>query len=100
MKKLKIVLHQNAISDLDDIWLYTFHNWSKEQADRYLSLIYKEIDFLSTKPKSGKSIDYLRIGYRTSQVKSHIIFYRFSSTEIEIVRILHGSMDIPNRLEE
>ena len=45
MKKLKIVLHQNAISDLDDIWLYTFHNWSKEQADRYLSLIYKEIDF-------------------------------------------------------
>ena len=100
MKKLKIVINQNAIQDLEDIWFYTFKNWSVEQADRYHNLIYKEIDFLASKPMSGKNIDHVRNGYRSSQIKSHIIFYRLSSTELEIIRILHSSMDIPNRLNE
>ena len=100
MKKLKIVINQNAIQDLEDIWFYTFQNWSVEQADRYHTLIFKEIEFLSTRPKSGKNIDQIRNGYRSSDIKSHIIFYRFSSIEIEIIRILHNSMDIPNRLNE
>ena len=34
MKKLKIVLHQNAIQNLEEIWFYTFQKWSIEQADR------------------------------------------------------------------
>lgn len=98
MKKLGIVLHQAAISDLEEIWLYTLESWSVEQADRYHELLFKEIEFLSRKPTSGKSISDLRAGYFSSKVKSHFIFYKFSSDELEIVRILHESMDIPNRL--
>jgi len=98
VKKLSIVLHQAAISDLEEIWLYTLETWSVEQADRYHELLSKEIDFLSRKPISGKSISDLRAGYFSSKVKSHFIFYKFSSVELEIVRILHESMDIPNRL--
>ncbi len=98
MKKLSIVLHQAAISDLEEIWLYTLETWSVEQADRYHDLLFKEIEFLSRKPNSGKSISDLRAGYFSSKVKSHFIFYKFSSTELEIVRIIHESMDIPNKL--
>jgi len=37
-------------------------------------------------------------GYR---VGKHVIFYRIiSAGEIEIVRILHGSMDLKNRIRE
>ncbi len=100
MRKLKIVILEEAIQDLEEIWYYTFKTWSYEQADRYHSLITDEINFLSLKPKSGKVLDHIRKGYRSSKVKSHYIFYRFSTTEIEIVRILHESMDIPNRLNE
>jgi toxin ParE1/3/4 len=100
MRKLKIIYLEAAIIDLEEIWLYTFMNWSQEQADRYHSLITKEIEFLATKPTAGKIIDHLRKGYRSSKVKSHYIFYRITSTEIEIVRILHENMDIPNRLNE
>lgn len=98
MKKLKIVLHENAIADLEDIWLYTLETWSLEQADRYYDLLIKEIDFLSKKPKSGKNLSSLRPGYYSSKVKSHFIFYKFSATELDVIRILHESMDIPNRL--
>ena len=100
MRKLKIIILEDAIHDLEEIWFYTFTTWSLEQADRYHSLIIKEIEFLATKPESGKMLDYLRIGYRSSKIKSHYIFYRFNSTELEVVRILHESMDIPNRLND
>ncbi len=96
--KLKVFFHEEALSDLEEIWLYTFETWSLEQADRYYELIIKEIDFVSMKPKSGKSLNALREGYYSTKVKSHFIFYKFSSTELEIVRVLHESMDIPNRL--
>ena len=100
MRKLKIVFHEAALQDLDEIWYYSFKTWSPEQADRYLLLITHEVEFLATKPKSGKPLDHLRKGYRSSKVKSHYIFYKSSSNEIEIVRILHESMDIPNRLND
>lgn len=98
MKKLKIIFLEEDIADLEEIWLYTFKTCSLEQADRYYDLIIKEIDFLSRKPQSGKALHYLRPGYHSSKVKSHFIFYTFSSTELEVIRILHESMDIPDRL--
>ena len=98
MKPLKIVFHEQAITDLEGIWLYTFETWSLEQADRYHELIFKEIKFIATRPAYGKNQNHLRQGYRSSQVKAHIIFYKYSDSEIEVVRILHEKMDILNRL--
>ena len=100
MKKLKIIFLEKALEDLEEIWLYTLQNWSLEQADRYHNLIYKEIELLARKPIFGKDMSHLREGYRSSKIKSHLIFYKYSSLEIEIIRILHDSMDIPNRLND
>lgn len=100
MKTLKVVFKEQAIFDLEDIWLYTFHKWSLTQADRYHSLLIKEIEFLAAHPKSGKDQHHIREGYRSSKIKSHIIFYRIFENEIEIIRILHERMDIANRLAE
>lgn len=46
-------LSKESENDLENIWLYTFENWSAEQADRYLNLIIDEIEYLSQKPESG-----------------------------------------------
>lgn len=100
MKVLKVILQEDAINDLEEIWFFTFQTWSMEQANRYHELIYKEIKYLASLPGSGKDLNHIRNGYRSSKVKSHIIFYKYSSSEIEIIRILHENMDIPNRLED
>lgn len=100
MKALKVVFKEQALFDLEDIWVYTFHTWSLTQADRYHSIIVKEIEFLATHPKSGKDQNHIRAGYRSAKVKSHIIFYRVLETELEVIRILHDRMDIPNRLND
>lgn len=91
-----------ASEDIENIWLYTFENWSLEQADRYVNLIFDEIEYLANNPKSGKDFNHIRKNYRSSKVKSHIIFYRLvdEQNNIEIIRVLHQRMDIENRLNE
>lgn len=91
-----------AQQDLENIWLYTFENWSAEQADRYLNLLIDEIAYLAKKPESGKDFGHIRKGYFRSQIKSHLIFYKVNNQQklIEIIRILHQKMDIDSRLNE
>ena len=98
---MKYEISVKANKDIDKIWLYTYENWSLELADRYYNLIMDEIEYISKKFESGKSMEHLRKGYRSSKVKSHIIFYKKSEKNIvEIIRVLHSRMDFENRLNE
>jgi toxin ParE1/3/4 len=101
MKRRAYKISNQALIDLEQIWLYTFKNWSIEQADRYYNLLISEMEYVSQNQESGKSMNHIKNGYRASKVKSHLIFYKTSSeSEIEIIRILHERMDIENRLKE
>lgn len=98
---MRYSISEKANQDIEKIWLYTFENWSLEQADRYYNLILDEIEYISEHFESGKSVDYIKKGYRASIVKSHIIFYKKSRRNIvEIIRVLHQKMDIENRIGE
>ena len=93
-------LTKEAVKDLEEIWFYTFEKWSVEQADRYYNLIMDEIGFIASNPLLGRSIDYIKQGYRSSMVKSHVVFFTMHDDgTILIVRILHQSMDIENSLK-
>ena len=91
---------QEANRDIENIWLYTYENWSLEQADRYFNLIMDEIEYLAKNPESGKDYSDVRKGYFRSRIKSHFIFYKINrmKEEIEIIRVLHQRLDIESRL--
>lgn len=94
-------ISKKANEDINNIWLYTFENWSQKQADRYYNLILDEIEYIADNFETGKSIKYLRKGYFKTKVKSHIIFYKKTQKDtIEIIRVLHQMMDIDNKLSE
>lgn len=97
---MKYVISNEATSDLEAIWLYTNETWSSTQADRYLNLIFDEIESISSDPAIGRDYGHIREGYYQSRVKSHFIFYRINKekNQVEIIRILHQMMDIENRL--
>jgi toxin ParE1/3/4 len=100
MIKLVLNVSSEALSDLEKIWIYTYNKWSKEQADRYYSLLIEEIEFLQSNYNTGKSAEYIRPGYRVSFVKSHIIFYKVADDQkLEIIRILHQSVNIDKWLK-
>lgn len=95
-------ISKQAEIDLENIWLYTFEEWSLEQADYYFDLIMDEIEYISKNPKSGKDYSNVRKGYFRSRMKSHFIFYRINLKEekVEIIRILHQKMDVDSHINE
>jgi len=100
MSTNKYRISAQAIEDLNAIWVYTLHKWSKKQADRYYNLLINEIEFISDNYLIGKSVAQTRKNYRVTKVNSHLIFYRKLENDIvEVARILHERMDIKKQLE-
>lgn len=96
---MNLRISKQAQTDLIDIWEYTFNKWSLEQADKYYLILVEAMKMLLKEPNMGKSYEKIRKNYRGLQTKSHIIFYKISSQgELEVIRILHQNMDIPNKL--
>jgi len=98
MKRAKYRISETAIKDLNGIWEYTLLNWSKEQADRYYSVIMNEIEFISENTTSGKPMGHVKEGYLVVYVKSHMIFFKRNEGLVEIIRILHQKMDFESNL--
>ncbi len=99
MKKAKYRISAIAIKDLDEIWEYTFINWSKDQADRYHNLIINEIEFVAENRTSGKSMEHVKKEYLVTYVKSHMIFFKRNKGILEVIRVLHQKMDVESNLK-
>lgn len=95
----KFYLSNKAVEDLNNIWDNTVKTWSENHAEIYYSLLMDSCQELANKPNQGKSYDVVEknvLGFKTGE---HIIFYQIVSLkEIEVVRILHGMMDLKNHL--
>ncbi len=86
-----------AESDLEDIWLYTFEQWSVKQADSYYNEIIAVIEQLASGRRNGRYTE-IRRGYLQCRAGRHLIFFRHLDEEIEVIRILHHSMDFERHL--
>ncbi len=96
----KYFLTNKAVDDLSNIWNYTYNVWSEKQADKYYNQLIDYCQDISENPKLGKRYDEIDsniLGYKANQ---HIIFYRIKQQDIEIVRILHGKMDLKSKMRE
>lgn len=90
---------RKAVEDLTEIWNYTFETWSEKQADKYYNLLLSACNELAKKPDLGKKYEIISVGLLGYKSGEHIIFYSIlSKNEIEIIRILHGRMDLKSQL--
>ena len=93
MIELKMIISDQAIYDLEDIWLYIATD-SPAAADKFIDFLYKKCELLKSAPEMGRNRDELLPGIRSFVVHNYIIFYRIKEKYIEIVRILSGYRDI------
>ncbi len=90
---------QKAVEDLTEIWNYTFEAWSEKQADKYYNLLLSACAELAKKSNLGKKYEIVSAGLLGYKSGEHIIFYSIvSKNEIEVIRILHGMMDLKSQL--
>lgn len=97
----RYVLTPAAQADLEGIWDYTALNWGQDQAERYTTEIRNALDGLVAGTRRARSIAEVKPGYSKYAVGSHVLFIRASQAgNIEVVRILHGRMDVKARLDQ
>jgi toxin ParE1/3/4 len=92
-------LSRQARADVEEIWSYTARRWSEEQAARYIGEIKAACKDLADGVRQGRPID-VADGYLKLPVRSHFVIYRLTQDgDLDVVRILHQRMDVPERLQ-
>ncbi|HWV14874.1 MAG TPA: type II toxin-antitoxin system RelE/ParE family toxin [Cellvibrio sp.] len=89
------ILSPEAESDLGDIFDYTQQQFGIDQAATYLSELEENFMRLIANPQLGRERNEICEGLRSLTPSSHVIFYRTHDDHIRIIRILHGSRDLP-----
>ena len=92
------VLSPRAKADIEDIWSYTAEKWGGAQAESYILGLKRGIETIAGDPRRGRPCDDLRPGYRKFAVGSHVLFFRLAGDDIDVVRVLHQSMDFEQHL--
>ena len=94
----QVRLSPKAQADLDSIWEFTVQRWDIGQADDYMRALGETMKLLTASPHLGRSIEDIREDYFKFPTASHIIFYRVTPGTIEVIRILHKSMDVERHI--
>lgn len=94
----RYILASIAEQDLSDIFDYTEVEYGFDQAVHYLEALEDTFTQLVENPEFGRVRTDIREGLRSITCNSHIVFYRIMLDHIRIVRVLHGSRDLPQFL--
>ena len=89
----KLVISPAACHDLLNIYQYGSVHWGTTRATDYLHHLKEQIRQLMVHPEMGVERRELFPAIRSLTVKSHVVFYRRQSNQIEIIRVLSGRQD-------
>ena len=89
---LKLFLTPQAILDLEDIYEYTQHYWSLNQADIYQDLLFETMNTILFSPEIGTDYSFMKMKYQKLLSGKHIIFYRIEDIKcIIITKVIHNN---------
>jgi toxin ParE1/3/4 len=89
-------LTRRAYADLTGIARYTRQRWGELQCRRYLEGLDARFRWLCENPDSGRSRDDIAPESRSFRHNAHIIFYRARTDGVDVLAIVHASMDTPD----
>lgn len=84
-----------ARSDLRRIVDYIARD-NPNAASEFVERLYEKFSTLAEFPFMGSERAELGDDIRSLPIGAYLIFYRSAKDGIEIVRVLHGAMDVPN----
>ncbi len=88
-----------AEKDLESIWHYTLQNWGLDQAESYLDGLVDIFELLSKNPLMSRERLEFSPSVRIHHHAHHLVVFIISEVGIDIVRVLHDSMDVDSHLE-
>ncbi len=74
--------------------------YSEPAADKFANDLTSRLRMIADQPRMGRERDDLASGVRSTVVGRYVVFYRYSDVEMVVLRIIHGSRDIPRVFDE
>jgi toxin ParE1/3/4 len=96
----EVVFGPRAADDLIAIADDTKAEWGEPQAKGYVDTIRKKIEFVAEYPGAGSEVSGLPPGYRKVGSGSHRVIYRYSDSELNVVRVIHERQDVPDEIAD
>jgi toxin ParE1/3/4 len=90
------VLSPEAARSIAEIDTYTAKQFGPKQAIRYLESVLDRLEFIAEDPKRGMHRPELNVDYFSYFVGSHTVYYRVVTGEVQVIDVLHQSME-PSR---
>ena len=91
---MKYRLARSALRDLAQIGQYTRTTWGEEQARNYRDALKARFVWLTRNKSVWRRREEIGEGLYTYSEASHLIVFREYSYGIDILRVLHGRMDL------
>ena len=88
-----------AEKDLESIWQYTAKNWGVDHADYYIDGLVEIFKLLSENPLMCRERNEFTPSVHIHHHAHHLIVFILSKVGIDIVRVLHESMDVDTHLD-
>jgi toxin ParE1/3/4 len=95
---MALQLSSRAISDLEEIRIYTIEIWGKAQWFSYYRQIVTAFERIAEKPELGKNRSLFVPGMRSVNCERHVIFYKrldAAGNAPVVLRIVHQSQNMP-----
>ncbi|NOR51770.1 MAG: type II toxin-antitoxin system RelE/ParE family toxin [Gammaproteobacteria bacterium] len=94
MSSKMLVFSPASRDDLVNIYQFGTLHWGPTKTADYLLHLKEKIRKLMTPPpEMGVTREELFPAMRSLTIKSHVVFYRLQSNQIDIVRVLGGRQD-------
>jgi toxin ParE1/3/4 len=89
----QFILSPNAQKSLRKIKAYSLEQFGEEQTITYLKLIERKLQMIAKSPDMGRKREEVKKGYLSFLAGSHVIFYRKAKSHVDIIDLLHQSME-------
>ncbi len=94
-------LAEDAILDIDAIWLYLLEKESLERADRIVTELFKGFYKLADTPNIGhRRADLTSSKVLFYRVFSYLVIYEPGSNPLQILGVLHGKRNVARILRQ
>jgi len=87
------LLSPQAQQSLVQISQYTLDNFGERQKKSYLKMLRDRMRAAAKNPEKGRARGDIKPGYYSLQAEKHPIYYRIRDSHVEIIDVLHQSME-------
>ena len=97
-KAKKLLLTDRSLNDIAAIEQYSIAQWGKKTASKYLAQIEDSLTLIQKTPDLLRQEEAFHPVLRFYTVNKHILVFDIQSSDIILLTVFHGSMDIFSRL--